>query len=193
MMPGMSFLSRAVYTAVLCAVFGKAQTPAPKPIDPGKAALIEEMLTLNHSEQAVKQLLDQYRGTFKQAMEPSFVQTLRQQGVTDFSPYNADVQKFEERVFNMLAQRVTWERLKPGFVSVYDETFTPEELQNLVTFYKSPTGQVVLTKMPGLVTRTSQLTQAQVRDIVPDLQKMTKEFNDELKKKAAETKNETKK
>jgi len=184
----MPFLSRAVFAMALCAGFGKAQAPAPKPVDPGKAAVIGEMLMLNHSDQAVKQLLDQYRANFKKPMEDALSSALRQQGITETNRFNPDVQKFESRIFDMLGERLAWERMKPEFVRIYDETFTLEELQGIVAFYRSPTGQALLTKMPALITRSGQVSQAQVRDVVPQVQKLTQEFIDDLKKKAAETK-----
>jgi uncharacterized protein len=187
MIPGMS-LSQSVYAVVLCAGFGQAQAPAARPIDPSKAAVIEQTLALNHSDQIPKQFLDQYRAAFKQAMEQSLVQTLRQQGITDAGPFNPDVQKFENRVFDLLGERFTWERLKPEFVSLYDETFTLEDVQGILAFYKSPPGQVFLGKMPAIVTGSAQIGQAQIREVVPEVQKMTNEFTEDLKKKAAETK-----
>jgi hypothetical protein len=143
---------------------------------------------VNHADQIAKQFLDQYRAAVKQALEQSFAGTLRQQGITDAGPFNPDVQKFETRVFDLLGERFTWERMKPAFVGLYDETFTLEELQGIVAFYKSPTGQVLLMKMPSIVTRSTQIGQAQIRDVVPELERMTKEFTEDLKKKAAETK-----
>jgi len=45
----------------------------------------------------------------------------------------------------------TWEQLGPEFVKLYKEAFTESEMRELLAFYKTPTGQKVLMKMPELM------------------------------------------
>ncbi len=192
MIPGMSLFFRAVFAVTLCAGFLRAQAPAaapaPKPIDPTKAALIAEMITLNHSEQTVNQFLDQYKAAVRKNIEEGFPARLRQQGITDPGKFQPDIVQFEDRIVGVLGERLTWGRMKPAFESLYDETFTVEQLKGIVDFYKSPAGEAMLAKMPVLSARSSQIGQAQIRDLAPEMQKMTQDFVEELKKKGAATK-----
>ena len=157
----------------------RAQAPESKPIDPAKAAAIEEMLALNHADQTIKTVLDQYKGILQSKLDEAFART----GVTESSPLRADIGKFEERVFDLLADRLRWDRLKPEFVAIYDQTFTLEEVQGINAFYKSPVGQALLAKQPVLITRSIQTAQQLMVDTGPEIQKMTREFMEEMKKK----------
>ena len=49
---------------------------------------------------------------------------------------------------------------------IYAETFTEEELTQLVTFYESPVGQSIMAKIPNMMPR---MTQLMIQDM-PDLQ-----------------------
>jgi hypothetical protein len=73
--------------------------------------------------------------------------------------------------------------LRSIFVSIYDETFTVEELQGINMFYKSPAGQALLAKQPELITRSIQKTQQLMVDTGPEIQKMAREFIEDAKKK----------
>jgi hypothetical protein len=156
-----------------------AQTPEPKTIDPAKAAAIEEMLALNHADQTIKTILDQYKMVLKSQLE----EALARNGGADTSAFRSELETFEGRVFDLLADRLRWERLKPMFVSIYDGTLTLEEVQGINAFYKSPAGQALLAKQPALITQSIQKTQQLMVDTGPEVQKMAREFMEEMKKR----------
>jgi hypothetical protein len=49
-----------------------AWTQEPPPIDPAKAALIEEMMSLTHPDKMLTQFLQQYKQAFSKGLEDSF-------------------------------------------------------------------------------------------------------------------------
>ncbi len=51
-------------------------------------------------------------------------------------------------------------------VDLYADTFTEDELTQMVTFYESPTGQSITRKLPGLTPKAMQL----MVQMMPDLQ-----------------------
>ncbi len=68
---------------------------------------------------------------------------------------------------------MTWDKMRPMCVSIYAETFTPEELQGLIAFYKTPVGQKWIEKHPPLQTEIMFKSQAMIRDLMPSLMKST--------------------
>jgi hypothetical protein len=51
-------------------------------------------------------------------------------------------------------------------VPIYAATFTEAELQSMVAFYESPTGQAVMAKAPSLAPQAAQI----VRSLMPEMQ-----------------------
>ena len=50
-------------------------------------------------------------------------------------------QKMREAMNAEIKAMVNWDTIKPMFISIYSDTFTPEELQGMITFYKTPIGK----------------------------------------------------
>jgi hypothetical protein len=46
--------------------------------------------------------------------------------------------------------RAEWLKLQPAYVKAYAEVYSAEELRALIAFYKSPSGQAYLDKLPEL-------------------------------------------
>ncbi len=66
---------------------------------------------------------------------------------------------------------------------MYAETFTSDEVDGIVAFYKSPAGRALLQKQPALATKGLALAQEKIRDAMPDIQKMTEPWVEDIKKK----------
>lgn len=64
---------------------------------------------------------------------------------------------------------MTWEKMRPIYVSLYAETFSPEELQGLIAFYKTPVGQKWIERQPQLQTAIMEKSQVVVMDIMPPI------------------------
>jgi hypothetical protein len=52
---------------------------------------------------------------------------------------------------------MTWDVLGPQVAAIYSEAFTDEEMRQAAAFYRSPTGQKILDKLPELMKKTSAL------------------------------------
>lgn len=67
------------------------------------------------------------------------------------------------------------EKLHPQFVAIYRDIYTEEELDGLLAFYQSPTGKVMLEKMPVVMEKTMTLMQSEMMKLLPEMQKMLME------------------
>ena len=113
------------------------------------------------------------------------------QQVTKGKPLSADEQAIMDRqqtkMMAIIKDDLSWDKMKEMFVQTYRETFSQEDIDGLIAFYKSPTGQAFVDKQPELMKRTMALMQQRMVPMMQEIQKMTQETASELK--AARAKN----
>jgi hypothetical protein len=81
------------------------------------------------------------------------------------------VSKQTRQTMESVFSAMSWDKMKPMIVSLYAETFSTQELQGLVDFYKTPVGQKWIEKQPQLQAQIMEKTQAMVKDVMPTLMK----------------------
>ena len=168
--PAILFLTTLLLSPLL-----HAQT---KP-DPAKAALIDEMLAITKPEASKPQMMAQFKIMFSQNFEKTFSDQITQNH-DDPARYQKPLHDFEDKVFNLMSDRMSWPRLKPKFIELYDQTFTKEELADIITFYKTPSGQSMLQKMPTLTTKAMQLGQSEMAGAGPEIEAMASQLMKDL-------------
>jgi len=82
--------------------------------------------------------------------------------------------KMRKKIFEATEEIFNWETLKPAFIQIYAETFTDEELQGMIDFYKTPLGQKWIEKQPQLQAATMQKMQSIMIDAQPKIQEAIK-------------------
>jgi uncharacterized protein len=131
-----------------------------------KNAKIEEMLALTNASQMINQVFEQMK-----AMEAAQLSKM------DVPPDKRQlVDQIQQKVLQLLQDSLSWEKLKPKMIEIYAATFTEEEIDGILNFYKSPAGQAMLQKMPQLVQRSMAMTQQMAQDLLPQIQKLTDEM-----------------
>jgi hypothetical protein len=167
--------------------FGQAKPSTAKPAatpatDPKKAALIEEIFRLTKPESMMQGALAQYKAAFHQAATQGFSQEVRK--FDDPAKYQPDFNRFEERVFAMLSQRLNWQKMKGQFEQTYADTFSLDELSGLAAFYRSPAGQAYINKTPSLMAKFGAIGQQQMAGAGPEINKMMTDFIADIKKRS---------
>lgn len=66
--------------------------------------------------------------------------------------------KFEK----VIRDEMSWDKLRPQYVQIYQDTFTQKEVDGLIAFYKSPTGAAFVSKMPMLMQKSQTMMQDRV-------------------------------
>lgn len=140
----------------LAIVFVLALVPAMAD-EASKSARIEEMLKLTNADAMTNQMIDQ--------MRKLAVQNTSQAG-------GPEEQTIQNRIFDLLKQELSWEKMKPHYVQLYNELFTEQELDGIVAFYRSPAGQAMTKKMPELVQRSIALSQRQMSEVMPKVKQI---------------------
>ncbi|MDE1175474.1 MAG: DUF2059 domain-containing protein [Edaphobacter sp.] len=83
---------------------------------------------------------------------------------------------FELQLKQATEAQIGWKVLGPEYVDLYAKTYTEPELDAILSFYKSPAGQSMLTKSPELSAQSMQLVQAKMTTLQPQLQKLAQDF-----------------
>ncbi|AXM95986.1 DUF2059 domain-containing protein [Pseudomonas plecoglossicida] len=90
------------------------------------------------------------------------------------------LQSYQAKANAALDSAIGWNKLKPKMVDLYTQTFTEQELKDLVKFYESPLGKKVLTQMPKVTQQSAQLTQQSLEPAVPVVNKLLDDMTKEL-------------
>jgi hypothetical protein len=75
---------------------------------------------------------------------------------------------------------LTWKKLEPQYIRLYQESFTEEEVAGMLSFYRTPAGQAVIDKMPVLMQRTMVDVQKMIVGITPQMKKIQEDFVAEI-------------
>jgi hypothetical protein len=131
----------------------------------------QELLTLLHMDTLSQQVMD--------TMQKQAAANARQLCACDKTPtpqQQALLDDFEKKVFALVESRVGWKALEPDILDLYARTFTDEELDGIIAFYKSPAGISMVEKLPTITTQAMSISQAKVTAMMPELKQMMQDF-----------------
>jgi hypothetical protein len=132
-----------------------------------KRAKAEQLFMLLHMDRMMDQLMSGVKRQVQQITESMDHATPEQQKqITDF----------QQRVMDLVNQKIGWKALEPDFINLYASTYTEEELDGIIAFYKSPVGQKMIEKTPELTTKSTQVTQEKMKELQPVLSQMVQDF-----------------
>jgi len=140
---------------------------------------IKEMLRVTESQKLLDNVMTQMDGIMKTAMQQAF----------KGKPITLKEQKIIDGVLNKMIviyrQDMNWEILEPLFIRVYRDSFTQEEVDGMLVFYKSPAGQAVIKKMPLVIQNTTAEMQKRTGAVLQKVLKMVEESVAEMKAEEA--------
>lgn len=128
-------------------------------------AMAEELLTLMNMPQTIEQGL----AAMRQAMPAQLAQMSKAMGEDEMP---ADVPEQTDKVMGILAEELSWDKVRDDYVGLYASTFTAEELQGMIAFYKSPVGQAFVAKQPELMKHSMEISQKLMVRVMPRLQQV---------------------
>ena len=135
-----------------------------------KRAKAEQLFMLLHMDTMMDQLMGGVRKQVQQITESM-------PGADTATPeQKKQITDFQQRVMDTVDQKIGWKALKPDFINLYASTYTEEELDGIVGFYKSPIGQKMIEKTPELTTKSTQITQQKMNELQPVLSQMVQDF-----------------
>jgi hypothetical protein len=148
---------------------------APAAANPPSEATIKQMLEVMQARKLVDSMMAQ--------MDNLMLQTVAQ--VTQGRPIPPNVQKQIDQqraeMKAMMKELLAWEKLEPAYVRVYQKTFTQQELDGMLAFYKTPIGAAMIAKMPAVMQNTMEEMQSLMGPVMEKMQRMQKDVAAQMK------------
>lgn len=149
--------------------------PAMAADEPASDASIRELMSLTKS----RDLVDRMLGQVDTLMESSMQQAI---GDQQLSPDQQRVMHdMQTRMMALLKDELKWETMEPMLIDIYRSSFTQQEIDGMLAFYKSDAGRAVIAKMPVVMQNTMHMMQRRMANLTTKLQQLQKETIAQLK------------
>ncbi|MEZ5428406.1 MAG: DUF2059 domain-containing protein [Pyrinomonadaceae bacterium] len=179
-------------TLILIVVFGfTCVSNAQQTISEEKRKLIAELIVLTKADQQIVEITDVFLESFEKTY-PAVIQEIlsRNPDLPEEVKENlrqelsGNFQSFSQRFRQRLPVEVDYrEFIEVSIYPLYDKFFTEKELGDLVAFYKTETGQKIISVMPQLVAESMNLSQQHlVPKIINLVDRMIKEEIEKVEK-----------
>jgi hypothetical protein len=135
-----------------------------------KTAKVEEFLRLSKVDEKLRQGMD----LAMRQVKAGVVQQIM--GVKLPPDQETALGEFQDKVARIVSDALAWEKLKPAYVKLFTEAYSEAELDDIIAFYRSPTGQSMVAKAPSLMAKASEIAQQRLATVMPELQALTRDF-----------------
>ena len=160
---------------VLMIIIATLSLSGPAVANTAQRDTVEALLIASGADSALDAVYAQFDGMFANMAEQFKIEE------SERASFNKHMQK----VNLMLQEEMNWDTLKEPMIDVYMAHYTEQELQDMLAFYQSETGQSVVKKMPEVMAASMQVTQQLMKDVYPKIMQMSKAYSEELKKQRA--------
>jgi hypothetical protein len=99
----------------------------------------------------------------------------RLKGKTLTAEQQRTVEAIAARISALMRDELSLQKLKPRYVQIYRETFDQEEIDGMLAYYTSPTGQAEIRKMPTVMVKSLVLSQSVIEAARPKIEAAVKE------------------
>jgi uncharacterized protein len=138
---------------------------------------IKELLAASDA----KQLVDDIAGQVDAIMAIVVQQVTQGEKAEKLSPEDQKIiDDMKAKLANTLKQEMRWESLEPYYIQIYRETFTQDEVNGIVAFYKTPAGRAAVKKMPVLMQQAMVETQVRMLRLMEQFEEIQKEAQEKL-------------
>jgi len=141
--------------------------------DASHRAKAKEVIEILHMERMVSNLMDN-------AMKQTSSVTAQRYGGQMPPDVQTSLADFQKKLAGVMEPQVGWTGVEPEFIRLYTEAFTEEQLDEMLTFYKSPTGKLMLEKQPQINDQASKLLQTRITAMQPQVRDMFNDFEKSL-------------
>ena len=93
---------------------------------------------------------------------------------------NPALAPYRDVLLQWAARYMTWDAILPDLLKLYRETFTEAEVRELIAFYRTPTGQKSVEKLPELMERGAEIGMALAQAHQAELEQMIAQRQREL-------------
>jgi hypothetical protein len=178
-----------IVLALCCPVIYAADPPPPGPPtaqnapakqadavgNPPSEASVKQLLEVMQAHKMLDATMAQMSAFMKQMME----QATQGQKITP--QIQKDIDRRQSEMTNTFKEVLDWNKLEPMYVRVYQKSFTQQELDGMIGFYKTTAGQAVINKMPVVMQNTMSEMQQMMQPMIQRMRQQQEEVVAEIK------------
>jgi hypothetical protein len=142
---------------------------------PASDASIQQLLELTNSQQ----MLASMKGQMTAMMNASMQNATRGQTITPAR--QAILDRMAAQMSAVVADMLNWDVLLPIYMRTYRDSFTQDEIDGAIKFYKSAAGQAYVKKMPLAMQNVMREMQDFMKPVQEKMMAIQKESIQELK------------
>ena len=132
-----------------------------------KSAKAQELLQLTQGDQMMKMMEPMMKGVLAQAEKDIPAEQ------------RAKIGEMQEKIMALVAASLN--KAKPALAKVYTDTYTEEEIDGILAFYKSPVGKAFIQKMPEVMQRSMPVMMQMMSDLQPQMKTMIEGIKEKSK------------
>jgi hypothetical protein len=187
-------LFRRLAIIVFTASLALAQAPAPSPTASADAASKDQVLKLIdmlHVRDQMKEVMGQLR----EQVHAGALDNLRARVPRPTHEQIAALNKSVDEQVDLMERKYSLDQMIDDIIPVYQQHLSKSDLEAILAFYSSPSGQKILTEMPAMMGETIQIASAHMQPVVEaaldnvdkSIQQLTADQPPAAKKKPAVT------
>jgi hypothetical protein len=142
---------------------------------PASDASIREMLELTNAQQMIAGM----KGQMTAVMNTSMQNALKGQTITP--ERQAIIDRMMAKISAVATDMLNWDNLLPIYMRTYRDSFTQDEIDGVIKFYKSAAGQAYVKKLPLVMQNVMREMQGFIKPVQEKMLAIQKESMQELK------------
>ena len=155
-------IAHALVALAACWSLGAVAAP---PTD----ASIQELLKVTRSES----MMENVHASMEHVMRAATADVRQREQLSPAQQKALD--QFPARFAALVQEESSWAVMEPEMVAIYRDSFTQDEIDAQLAFYRTPGGQAVIAKMPMVVQKSMEMGQRQMQRLVPKMQALIEE------------------
>jgi hypothetical protein len=141
---------------------------------PPSDASLHELLDVMHAHSTLDSTMKQVEDMMHSSVESGLAGKSLDEGQRKI------VESGEAKMSALIMSAMTWDKMEPMYLGIYRRSFSQKEVDDMLTFYRSPSGQAVVAKLPVVTQETMKSVQAEISTLTPDIQRISRETASEL-------------
>ena len=146
---------------------------------PASEGSIREMLAVIDARKLVDGIFPQVEAMMKASTQQAM------KGRTPSPEEQSAIDKMTTKTMAMMREELDWDKLEPLYMRIYQKSFSQDEVDGLIAFYKSPAGAALIKKMPIVMQQCMAAMQELIGPMMQKTQAYVKETIEELKAEKA--------
>ena len=160
--------------ALLWVLLSVLVTPAVQAAPPS-AASIHQLFEATHASS----MLDTYIDDLDAGMQAGLHAALR--GQQPSAKQQQIIDDLRAKTVAAVKEALSWEKLEPTMTDIYRRTFTQREVNDMLKFYRSPSGRAVVDKVPRTMQEGGAAVEAMLPAVLDKLQQIQRDAIAQLK------------